>query len=301
MRSIGYLFKEGIRSLWNNRTMSIASIAVLISCLLLTGTAVLLTLNMQSTMKSIEGNNNITVFLKDSLPQLRSIQVGEELRTLENISSCTYVAKDEALADVMEMLGDDGTLLNGLDGEDNFLPDSYKISITDLSIYDETIEQIKAIDGVDTITDYSDIANKLSNLDQLIRYGSIAIITILGLVSLFIIANTVKVTMFSRRVEINIMKSVGATNWFVRVPFIVEGILIGLISGGISVAILLFAYDKITMAIYDVVPFLTVINIDPYKWHVVAIYAIIGAIFGVLGGSISIGRYLKREGENAVS
>ena len=301
MRSIGYLFKEGIRSLWNNRTMSIASIAVLISCLLLTGTAVLLTLNMQSTMKSIEGNNNITVFLKDSLPQLRSIQVGEELRTLENISSCTYVAKDEALADVMEMLGDDGTLLNGLDGEDNFLPDSYKISITDLSIYDETIEQIKAIDGVDTITDYSDIANKLSNLDQLIRYGSIAIITILGLVSLFIIANTVKVTMFSRRVEINIMKSVGATNWFVRVPFIVEGILIGLISGGISVAILLFAYDKITMAIYNVVPFLTVINIDPYKWHVVAIYAIIGAIFGVLGGSISIGRYLKREGENAVS
>ena len=104
MRSIGYLFKEGIRSLWNNRTMSIASIAVLISCLLLTGTAVLLTLNMQSTMKSIEGNNNITVFLKDSLPQLRSIQVGEELRTLENISSCTYVAKDEALADVMEMM-----------------------------------------------------------------------------------------------------------------------------------------------------------------------------------------------------
>ena len=301
MRSIGYLFKEGIRSLWNNRTMSIASIAVLISCLLLTGTAVLLTLNMQSTMKSIEGNNNITVFLKDSLPQLRSIQVGEELRTLENISSCTYVAKDEALADVMEMLGDDGTLLNGLDGEDNFLPDSYKISITDLSLYDETIEQIKAIDGVDTITDYSDIANKLSNLDQLIRYGSIAIITILGLVSLFIIANTVKVTMFSRRVEINIMKSVGATNWFVRVPFIVEGILIGLISGGISVTILLFAYDKITMAIYNVVPFLTVINIDPYKWHVVAIYAIIGAIFGVLGGSISIGRYLKREGENAVS
>ena len=301
MRSIGYLFKEGIRSLWNNRTMSIASIAVLISCLLLTGTAVLLTLNMQSTMESIEGNNNITVFLKDSLPKLRAIQVGEELRTLENIASCTYVAKDEALADVMEMLGDDGTLLNGLDGEDNFLPDSYKVSLADLNIYDETIDQIRAIDGVDTITDYSDIANKLSNLDKLIRYGSIAIITILGLVSLFIIANTVKVTMFSRRVEINIMKSVGATNWFVRVPFIVEGILIGLISGGVSVAILLFAYDKLTMAIYNVVPFLTVINIDPYKWHVVAIYAIIGAIFGVLGGSISIGRYLKREGENAVS
>jgi len=301
MRSIGYLFKEGIKSLWNNRTMSIASIAVLISCLLLTGTAVLLTLNMQSTMESIEGNNNITVFLEDSLPQLRSIQVGEELRSLENISSCTYVSKDDGLADVMEMLGDDGTLLNGLDGEDNFLPDSYKISLTDLSIYDETIAQIKAIDGVDEITDYSDIADKLSNLDQLIRYASIAIITILGLVSLFIIANTVKVTMFSRRVEINIMKSVGATNWFVRVPFVVEGILIGLISGGISVAILLFAYDTVTMAIYNVVPFLTVINIDPFKWHIVATYAIIGALFGVLGGSISMGRYLKREGENAVS
>lgn len=280
--------------------MSIASIAVLISCLLLTGVAMVLSVNMSSIMKSIEGNNQITVFLSDGLPQITAIQVGEELRNTKNISECVFVSKDEGLADVMDLLGDNGTILDGLDGEDNFLPDCYKISLTDLGMYDETMDAVMSIEGVDHIVDYSDIADKLSNLDRLIRYGSVAIILILGTVSLFIISNTIKVTMFSRRMEISIMKSVGATNWFVRVPFIVEGMLIGLISGGISAAILLLAYDKVTQIVYSIVPFVTVFDIDPFKWYVVGAYAIVGALFGLLGGSISLGRYLKREGENAV-
>lgn len=300
MRSTGYLIKEGFKGLWKNRTMSFASIAVLISCLLLTGIAVLLSLNVSSTMKSIEGNNQITVFLEDGLPQLAAIQAGEKIRANENIGDCTFVSRDDALADVMELLGDDGTILDGLDGTDNFLPDSYKISIVNLGKYDETIEELLAVDGVDHITDYSNIATKLNNLDHLFKYASLGIIVVLGVVSLFIISNTVRVTMFSRRVEISIMKSVGATNWFVRVPFIVEGILIGLISGGISVAVLILAYAKMTEIVYSVVPFLTVFNIDPYRWFIVGGYLLIGALFGTLGGSISLGRYLKREGENAV-
>lgn len=127
---------------------------------------------------------------------------------------------------MMDLLGENAVVLEGLDGDENPLPDAYQISMHDLSKYDETIQQIQAIEGVDHYTDYSDIATKLSNIDMIVRVASLAIIVILAIVSLFIISNTVKVTMFSRRTEISIMKSVGATNGFVRIPFIVEGMLI---------------------------------------------------------------------------
>jgi cell division transport system permease protein len=301
MRSFGYLLKEGFQGLWKNRTMSIASMAVLLCCLLLTGLSVLFSLNINSTMKSIEGNNNITVYLDDNTPQITAIQIGEEIRSMDNISSCTFVAKDEALANIMEQLGDDGTVLNGLSGSDNWLPDAYNISIKDLSRYDETMTAIENIEGVNKYTDYSDIAKKLNNLDILIRYACIAIVAVLAIVSLFIISNTIKVTMFSRRVEINIMKSVGATNGFVRVPFVVEGLIIGIASGLLASAILYFSYDQITMSIYNVVSFLTAFDIKPYKWYIFGMYIIIGAIFGILGGSISIGKYLKKEGEDVIA
>ena len=298
--NIGYLFKEGIKNLWKNRTMSIASIGVLISCLLLTGCAALVSVNLTSMMASVEGNNSITIYLTVGLAAVTAIDMGDLFRVIENVSDCTFIPKDDALADMMERLGDDGTILEGLEGDDNFLPDAYTISMYDLTIYDETMEQIQSIEGVDHYTDYADIASKLSSIDMVVRIASIVLIAVLGVVSLFIISNTVKVTMFSRRAEINIMKSVGATNGFVRIPFIVEGMVIGLISGGISVAILLLVYDQAVMALYNVAPFLTAVDIDPYFFYIIAAYVVIGALFGLLGGSISIGKYLNKEGENAV-
>ncbi len=298
--SLGYLFREGVKSLWKNRTMSIASIAVLISCLLLTGVAGLLTLNLSSFMETVEGSNNITVFLKDDLPSLSAVKVGEDLRQLDNIDTCTFIPKDDALSSVMQSMGGAGTLLNGLQGTDNPLPDGYTISMVDLSKYDETIAAIQALDGVDEISDYSSVATKLSNLDRLVRYCSIAIVIVLGVVSLFIISNTVKVTMFSRRMEITIMKSVGATNGFVRLPFLVEGLVIGVLSGAISATVLYFAYDKAVEVVYDIAPFLTAVDIHPYAGWLYLAYILVGMLFGMLGGVISIGKYLKKEGEDAV-
>ena len=268
--------------------MSIASIGVLISCLLLTGCASLVSINLTSMMSSIEDNNSITVYLTNGLPSLSAVQVGDQIRSIENVSECTFVPKDDGLADMMDLLGENAVVLEGLDGDENPLPDAYQISMHDLSKYDETIQQIQAIEGVDHYTDYSDIATKLSNIDMIVRVASLAIIVILAIVSLFIISNS-------------IMKSVGATNGFVRIPFIVEGMLIGLISGGISVAILLVAYKYAVQALYNIVPFLNAVDIDPYVMYIIAGYAIVGALFGLFGGSISIGKYLNNEGENAVA
>jgi cell division transport system permease protein len=300
MHSIGYLFKEGLKSLWKNRTMSIASIGVLISCLLMTGVAGLLSINLSITMKSIENNNSVTVFLKDDLPSLTAVKVGEEIQKLDNIGECTFTSKDSAIEEMMDELDASPELLSGLLGDENPLPDSYTISVIDLSKYDETIAQVQAIEGVDKVQNYQDIASKLNNLDRLVRYCSIGIVAILSVVSLFIIANTVKVTMFSRRMEIIIMKSVGATNGFVRIPFIVEGIVIGIISGAISATILYFAYDKAVEVVYSITPFLAAMDIDPYIWLLYGGYMAVGMLFGIMGGVISISKYLKKEGENAI-
>ncbi len=304
LHSIGYLFREGLKSLWKNRTMSIASIAVLISCLLLTGVAGLLSLNLSAFMKSVEGSNHIDVWLEDGLPSLTAVKVGEDLRKIDNISECTFVPKDEGLADVMADLGEEsdgsGSIFSALQGTDNPLPDKYIISLADLSLYDETVASIEALDGVEGVANFSDIATKLSNFDRLVRYCSIAIVIVLGVVSLFIISNTVKVTMFSRRMEIVIMKSVGATNGFVRLPFIVEGLVIGVLSGTISATVLYFAYDKAVEVVYAIVPFITAVDIHPYVGILYLAYVLVGMLFGMLGGVISISKYLKKEGEDAV-
>ena len=126
--NFGYLLKEGVKNLWKNRTMSIASIGVLISCLLLTGCASLVSINLTSMMSSIEDNNSITVYLTNGLPSLSAVQVGDQIRSIENVSECTFVPKDDGLADMMDLLGENAVVLEGLDGDENPLPDAYQIS-----------------------------------------------------------------------------------------------------------------------------------------------------------------------------
>ncbi|NLG92699.1 MAG: ABC transporter permease, partial [Clostridiales bacterium] len=191
IRSLGYLFKEGVKNIWNNRTMSIASIGVLVSCLLLTGAAVVFSYNINSAMKTIEGNNSVRIYMTQDLPTLSAIKVGEEIKKLDNIKTCEFVPKDEAIQQYMKILGDkNGTMLQGMTGKDNPLPDAFKVSFKDLSKYKDTAAQIKKIPGVATINDYSDVAAKLTRLDKVVTMAGFWIILLLSLVSLFIISNT---------------------------------------------------------------------------------------------------------------
>lgn len=295
LSSLGYLLGEGVKNIWSNRTMSFASIGVLVSCLLLTGAAVLFSMNVDVAMKSLEGNNSTTVYLQEGLPTLTSLKVGQEIKQLDNIEECEFVSKQDAVQNMLDMLGDDGTVLEGLLGDENFLPDAFQISMKDLNLYDETAAQIEAINGVDEIIDYSDIAEQLTDLDNLVTSAGFWIVLILSLVSLFIISNTIRVTMFSRRLEISIMKSVGATNWFVRVPFIVEGVIIGLLSGAVASGLLVFLYNKLVASIASI-PLFSPVEIGPLALRITLLFMLAGSLFGALGGLISLGKYLKKEG-----
>lgn len=296
-----YLIKEGFHNLKGNRTMTIASVIVLVSCLILTGAATIFSSSLGLAMDAIEGNNSVTVYVSEDLPTLESVQIGEKIRQIENVETCEFVSKDEALKSMMEMLGDDGTVLEGLTGSENFLPDAFDVSMKDLTKYDETIKQIGEIENVDHITDYSDIAEKLENLDNLVSMVGICVVILLGVVSLFIIANTIRVTMYSRRMEISIMKSVGATNWFVRWPFIVEGIVIGLIAGLIASVLLFLLYNSVMQVITGIVAFFTPLPISELILPYTLAFMLAGALFGALGGAISIGKYLRKGGSELVA
>ena len=298
--SFKYLLKEGVKNIWSNRMMSIASVAVLICCLILTGAAALFSMNVDALVKDLEASNSVRVYLKDELSTLQSIQLGEEIKKLDNVAECVFIPKDEAIQEYIDILDNEGEILAGLTGEDNPLPNAYQVSFTDLSIYRETAEQITQIDGVLRINDYSDMAAKLTVVDNFVLYGGIAVVAFLAAVSLLIISNTVRVTMHSRRLEISIMKSVGATSMFIRIPFLVEGVILGLLSGGISCTLLLVAYHAALGAVSGILPSFHFVPMGSVLWWVIAGALIIGALFGLSGGLLSIRRYLKRQGGDAL-
>ena len=227
MTGFGYLAKEGFKNVWNNRIMSIASVCVLISCLVLTGAAALFSMNVDNVVESVGKSNETSVYVKDGYSQLEAVYVGKAIEKLDNVESATFLSKEDAIKQYKSTLGDD--LFAEMQGR-NKLPDSFIVVMKDLSKYDDTVAQIKKIDGVDSISNHRELAKKLTDISNLVNMICVAVVCALTIISIFIIANTIRATMYSRRFEISIMKSVGATNSFVRWPFLIEGMIIGLIS-----------------------------------------------------------------------
>ena len=208
MSSFGYLIKEGFKNIFHNRLMSLASIGVLISCLVLTGSAVMLTINVSNIVDSVGDTNVTKVFLDDDLTKLEAVYKGKELKDLENVTDVQFIDKDESIQAYREQLGEE--VFANMTGDDNPLPYSYSVTMDDLSKYDETVAKIKAVEGVASVSSHREVAAKLTSLSSFITTMSLWIILALAVISLFIISNTIRMTMFSHRFEISIMKSVGA-------------------------------------------------------------------------------------------
>ena len=289
----GYLIKEGVKNVWSNRIMSIASICVLMSCLILTGSAILLSMNVAQVVESVGDSNETTVYLNDDVSGVEAAYIGKDLQKLDNIASVEFYSKEEAFKEYEDVLGDE--IFANLQGNDNPLPDAYHISMVDLSEYEQTVSEIMNINGVNSVSNRSDVAKQLTNISNLVSTLSFWIVLALTVISLFIISNTIRMTMYSRRFEISIMKSVGATNAFVRIPFIVEGMMIGLISSIISSVGLYFLYNLLMKIITDIIPF-AAIPINNVIVYVSISFVIAGIVVGAIGAFISVRKYLKKEG-----
>ena len=307
MSSFGYLIKEGFKNLFNNRMMSLASIGVLISCLVLTGSAVWLTVNVTNSVDSVSDSNVTKVFLDDDMDRLHAVAIGQDLLKVDHVIEVQMIEKDEAMEGYREQLGDE--IFKNMTGKGNPFPYSYSITVDAVTMqnvdqYDKVVEELKKVKlvrngeelgGVASVNSHRELAQKLTTLSSLVTMMSFWIILALAVISLFIIANTIRMTMFSHRFEISIMKSVGATNTFVRIPFIIEGAVIGLISAILSVVILFVLSNVLIGAIKDVLPF-KLTSFTDIMWYVAGAFAAAGIIVGVLGSLLSISRFLKREG-----
>lgn len=291
-----YLVKEGLKNIWNNRMMSLASIVVLVSCLVITGAAVLISANVNSLISTIGDDNQINVYLDYQISDIDAIRLGPEIKKIPNVDECEFYSKDEGIKEFKDKIGND--IYQSMQGDENPLGHVYKVRLKDLSKYSSTIEAIKKIDGVVNISDRAAIARTLTKLNYFVAIAGFWIVLILGVVTLFIISNTIKMTMYSRRFEISIMKSVGATNTFVRIPFIIEAMTIGLVAGILSSIALICIYDPVRESAGSMMSMIasSTIPLEDLWLRILLAFSGAGVLIGALGGFISITKYLRKEG-----
>jgi len=242
IHNFAYLFQGGVRNIFNNKLMSFACIGVLVACLLLIGSAVLFTITVNNMASEVERQNEVVVFLDLAITPAQASNVDIRINEIENIIYARFISREQGLQDEIRNLGDFGHLLEGLEGANNPLPDKYILRIGDSSIIEETVEQINAIAGVDHVSASVEVARILTAIRNTVYYAGATVVLILIVVSLVIITNTIKITVYSRRREINIMKYVGATDSFIRLPFLVEGMMIGLIAALVAFIMLGVGY-----------------------------------------------------------
>jgi len=318
--SVRYLVREGCKNVWANRLMTIASIGVLVACMVLMGLAVLISFNVDKALGSLEQQNVVMVYFndknsvvyadKDPIP-LNEVKdedylihneeegkaVCKEIEKIDNVAKVEFISKENALSTVK------GTMLDGkqqyfefLDEENgNPLSDGAKVTLASMENFRETVEKISKVKGIDAIQSQSDLADTINAIKHGVLVAGIWIISILMIISLVIVSNTIRVTMYTRKLQISIMKAVGATDAFVRIPFVVEGILIGIISAIFSEGLVFACYRIATETISKtfgtaVVPF------GDAAWLLLAIFVLIGIITGIFSSVVMISKYLRKEG-----
>ena len=295
--SLSYLTKEGFRNVWMNRLMSVASIAVLMACLVMMGSAFMIIVNVQNVMNQIEQENVIMVYMEDNATAQDVAALQKDILNVDNVLSCEHEDRDQVFQEQLDELGSKADYFEGVE---NPLPEAFKVTVKDMEKFDSTASALSKLTNVNSIRDNKEIAQILIKTRASVTYISIGIIAVLLIISLFIIANTVRITMYSRRLEISIMKSVGATNWFIRWPFVVEGMALGAFSSVISFGIVWGVYklleDTLASMFSVVNADFEIVSFTSYALWIFVAFLVIGIVSGGFGSLVSIQKYLKERG-----
>ena len=288
----GYLIGEGFRNIFTHGFMSFASVTIIIACLIVMVSFTLLDININQIIDDIGDQNQILAYVdEDMTAQEASAKLQTKLESLDNVASVEFVSRSEARESFMEKY--DESLMEGID--DEVFRHRFSIQLIDLSLMDETKAEIEDVDGIVKVNAPTEFADKFISVRNVISIVSLALIVILGFVSLFIMSNTIKLATYGRREEIAIMKMVGASNSFIRCPFIVEGLVLGVVGGGLAflaqwglyAALEAKIVESLGISFVEIVPFAQV-------WPFVLItFLAVGILVGAVGGVIAIRNYLK--------
>lgn len=295
LRTGKFFIREGFSSIRRNKTMSASAITSVMAALLVVGIFFIIVLNIDYAATKLESQIEMMVYLNDGLSENIVDTMENEIKSINGVKSVEFVSKDLALKNLEKNWGENSYLLEGLDG-DNPLPDAFLITLADPAQASSVAMSVSAISNIDKVAYGKEELAKLLNATYVLRMSSAVIILILLFISIFIIANTIKLTLYARRREIGIMKFVGATDWFVRMPFIIEGIIVGIIGAAVSSAILGAAYYYFSDVIKNQMIGFMSISLMPFNQIITSMVVLlitVGIIIGAAGSLISVRRFIK--------
>ena len=291
----GYLLGEGFRNVFHNKKSSGASLAIMCATMLIFGLFFMIIENLNNAVETLETQQGIQVFIQKTATDAQMEQIGEQIQAIDGVNKITFVSKEDALNQTKEKLKDKQALIAGWD-ESNPFKASYLVTLTDLKLSSQVQDEIKKIDNIDSIQSRDETINGLVAIANGVRIVSAVILTLLVLISIFIIGNTIKLTVHARRKEISIMKYVGATDSFIRWPFVIEGIIIGIVAALLSILVLGIAYSLITNAAANSIIStmgIKLLSFTDMTTLLVIVYMVLGIGIGALGSSISMRKYLQ--------
>ncbi|MDD7185317.1 MAG: permease-like cell division protein FtsX [Ruminococcus sp.] len=298
LSGIKYLIDQGTENIWKNKMMAFATFCVLLISLMLVGMAVLFYINIDSIIGGISDKNEIAVFIDDSATQEQIEELGNQLSRIDGVSEVVFESKDEAFQSMMKSMPEYERIFNSL-GNDNPLVNGYKVRVHDIDRVTEIIDIIEKMDNIYYIKASQEFVNILMELRRVVTLIATAIIIGLVIVSMIMISNTTKASVFSRREEIQIMKYVGATNGFIRIPFFIEGMITGFFSGAGAFLLTLLTYRSTfsilteNVGVMNVIGLGSIIPFGKIQFYVLGAYILAGAFIGGLGSVLCTRKHIN--------
>ena len=294
---LGYLIGEGFSNVFKNKKSTGASLMIMCATMIIFGVFLILGENINHFVREVEDAQGIQVFATEEATDEQVQQLGEEIKKINGVNTIEYKSKEAALDQMKEKFSDNEELLDGYEGENNIFTASYVVTLTDLNLSGQVQDEISKLENVKKITSSDETVSTLINLANGIKIVTGVILVLLIVISIFIIANTIKLTVHARRKEISIMKYVGATNGFIRWPFIVEGMIIGIISSAISIVLVAIAYnfiaEQMVSSQFMKMVGVTLVGFSDMFSSIIFVYMLLGIGIGALGSIISMRKYLK--------
>ena len=290
--SIGYFLKEGFRNIFLHGFMSFAAVSVIVVCLIITGTTALISYDINLNIVKLQNESEIIVYIEDTYTTEEARDMEDTILQVDNVATAEFEDKNQALEEYREELGDQADLLDGFDENNNPLRDAFHITMKDPSKVTATKAALESVEGIGNAVANEEVVARLIQIQRMFHAISVTLIVALGLISIFIIANTVKLAMLARRREISIQKMVGATNWFIRWPFVIEGLVLGLVAGGIAFGLEWALYDQLSDFILGNLPQFTMARFQELMFYVMGVFGGAGVIVGVCGSSPTIRRFM---------
>ncbi len=292
LNTLGYYWREAFLSIFRNGWLSLASVGTVTISLLILGISVLLVMNAQAFTKSLESGVEIRVFLENGTTREDIREMERELKKTPGVATVEFVSREEALEEMRENLGDRKDILEGLE-EDNPLPDAFRIKAERADDVPALASGMEKLEKVDQVNYGRGMVEKLLAVIKWVRLAGGGLIVILGVAALLLISTTIRLSLFARRREIGIMKFLGATNWFVRFPFLLEGMLLGFVGAAIASSLVYLGYVSLVNRLDEVLPFVTLVTDRQILLYVIGGLMGIGIVVGALGSAFSIRKYIK--------